>query len=250
MILCTGSQGEELAALTRMAAGTHRDVKLSKDDTIIFSSSPIPGNGQAIVSVLNNLAEIGCRVIDDKSYNTHVSGHGKAEECKLMFSLLNPKHFAPIHGEVFMRHGHKKLIVDNFDFDPKKTYIMKNGQGVIVDSKGVRLMNDKEAVKTGDVFVENGKKAPQKLLEERRGLAEYGIIIARIDHDKGKLKNISFRTRGSLFWDPSDEVFKYLGNELKKAWDRSYDAARPVQATERALAQTAVKSIFQKYNSN
>lgn len=247
MILCTGSQGEELAALTRMAAGRHRDVKLSREDTVIFSSSPIPGNGQAIVSVLNNLAEIGCTVIDDKSYNTHVSGHGKAEECKLMFSLLNPKYFAPIHGEVFMRHGHKKLIVDNFDFDPKKTFVMKNGQGVVLDGKGLRLMSEKEAVRTGDVFVQNGEKAPEQLLKDRRNLAEYGILMIRADHNKGSLKGFSFRSKGFLFSDPNHEVYKLLDKDLRAAWTRNYDPARPEKAVEGLLAQVAQKTIFQKY---
>lgn len=247
MILCTGSQGEELAALTRMAAGVHRDVKLSQEDTVIFSSSPIPGNGQAIVSVLNNLAEIGCKVIDDKSYNTHVSGHGNAEECKLMFSLLNPKYFAPIHGEIFMRHGHKKLIIDNFDFDPKKTFIMKNGQGVVLDGKGMRLMTEREAVRTGDVFVQMGEQAPEKLLSERRNLAEYGIIVARIDHDKGKIREIKFKSRGFLFMDLNHEIFKLLDAELRQAWTRNYDPARPEKVMEAPLSQAGQKLIMQKF---
>ena len=247
MILCTGSQGEELAALTRMAAGVHRDVKLNKDDTIIFSSSPIPGNGAAVVSVLNNLADIGCKVIDDKSYNTHVSGHGMAEECKLMFSLLNPKYFAPIHGEVFMRHGHKKLIVDNFDLDPKKAFIMKNGQGVILDAKGIRMMKDSEAVRTGDVFVQLGEKAPEKLLQDRRNLAEYGIVMARIDHEKGKVKNITFRARGFLYMNLDHEIYKLLDTELRKTWDRTYDPARKEKSLEAPLSQVAQKLIMQKF---
>ena len=250
MILSTGSQGETLAALTRMAAGTHPKVKLKKEDTVIFASSPIPGNDMAVVSVLNNLADIGCKVIDHKDMNTHVSGHGNAEECKLMCALLNPKYMAPIHGEVYMRKGHGEMVVRDLGYKTENVIVMKNGRGIIVGPKGARLMTEKEAIPQKNVLIQEGLILNEKELKDRQDIAEYGIIIVRVDHEKGKIKNMELRGRGFLYTDPKNEIFQLLEKELKDLWTRQYDPARPEKGLETEMKKMAEKILYKRYRND
>jgi len=250
MILSTGSQGETLAALTRMAAGVHPKVKLRKEDTVVFASSPIPGNDMAVVSVLNNLADIGCKVIDHKDMNTHVSGHGNAEECKLMCALLNPKYMAPIHGEVFMRKGHGEMVVRDLGYKPENVIVMKNGRGSIVGPKGVRLMTEKEAVPQRTVLVQLGEKVHDNVLEERQKISESGIIMVRVNHEKGKVKSMELRSRGFLYMDAKHEIFQLLEKELKDVWTRQYDPARPEKGLEQAMKTMAEKILYKKFRKD
>lgn len=247
LILSTGSQGETLAALTRMAAGLHPKVKLSNKDTVIFASSPIPGNETAVVSVLNNLAELGCNVLDHKDMNTHVSGHGNAEECKLMCALLNPKHFAPIHGEVYMRHGHRDMIVRDLGHKLENTVMMKNGQGAIITERGVRMMSEKESLAKRDILVQLGETVHSQIVEDRKNMSEYGLIVAMIDHSKGSIKSIKFRSKGFLFMDLNHDIYKALEVKIKETWTRTYDPARPESALEKPLKAVAEKLIFEKF---
>jgi ribonuclease J len=167
-----------------MAAGMHREIKLTKNDTIIFSTSPIPGNELSIVSVLNNLADIGVKVIDNKKLDTHVSGHGYQEELIEMAEMLQPKYIAPIHGEVYMRHMHRDIVVDKGIVSRENAFIMKNGKGVILNKNGVRLMKENEEVIANNVFVELGEKIGEHIMSDRAALSDSGIIIVSINAHK------------------------------------------------------------------
>lgn len=247
LILSTGSQGETLAALTRMAAGTHRDVKLNKFDTILFSSSPIIGNEEAIVSVLNNLTDIGVNIIDKTDMDVYVSGHGYAEEVKMMTALLNPKYYAPIHGELYMRHGNRDLIVNDLDFNPKNAFIMKNGQGVVLDNKGARLMNDKEKIPCKSIMVELGEKLSDQILADRTLMAEGGCIIATVLHKKGSISNIDIRAKGFRHTNMDHEIFKLIDKDIKDSFVRIYTPEKKKMALESALKANAHKLLLQKF---
>jgi ribonuclease J len=250
LILSTGSQGEELAALTRMAAGTHRDIKLTQKDTVIFSSSPIPGNEVAIVSVINNLAERGVKILDNKNLDSHVSGHGHAEEVKLMTSLLRPKFIAPIHGELYMRHMHKDLICRDLKLPYKNAIVMKNGQGLILNRTGMKPIDKKHALPQAPVLIELGGKVGGHVLSDRQTIANGGIIIVSISQHDGKIKNITIRSRGFRYMGQNHEIFKLIEKELRAVFTRNFDASRPTKVLEETLRKSAGKLLWQKFKKD
>lgn len=250
LILSTGSQGEELAALTRMAAGTHREIKLTPKDTVIFSSSPIPGNEMAIVSVLNNLADKGVTMLDNKKLDSHVSGHGHAEEVKLMTSLLRPKFIAPIHGELYMRYHHKDLICKDLKLPRNHALIMKNGQGVVLSKEGMRLMTKNETLPQAPVLIEMKEKIGEHILADRQLMADGGTIFVAVSQHQGKLKNINIRSRGFRYMGQNHEIFKLLDREMRATFTRSYDPSRPMKPIEEAMQKTAQKMLWQKFKKD
>ncbi len=250
LLLSTGSQGEQFAALTRMAAGLHREIKLQKDDTVIFSTSPIPGNELAIVSVLNNLADLGVKVIDNKKLDTHVSGHGYQEELIEMTQMLNPRNIAPIHGEIFMRHMHRDLIVERLKIPRKNTFIMKNGKGVILNKNGVRLMNENEEVLANNVFIELGEKIGEHIMADRELLANSGIIFVALNVYKGKVKKIKVNSRGFRYMGLEHEIFVKLETELKKIYERHISPQKKTKDLEKMLKQAGEKMIWQMFKKD
>ena len=245
LILSTGSQGEELAALTRMASGTHRDIKLSKADTIVFSASPIPGNELAVVSVLNNLAGIECKKIDNKDLDIHVSGHAHAEECKLMTSLLNPKYFAPIHGETYMRYAHRDLIINSLQIKKENTFMMENGRGILFGEKVARLMTEQERLVGGETLVQLKEKVHDYVLEDRKNMSEHGIFMIFIHQEKGSIKKIDIRVKGFLYGDSNLPLFKTIDKEIRDIWIRNYDPSRPESTLETPIKEK-IKHFFLK----
>jgi len=250
LILSTGSQGEELAALTRMAAGVHKDVKLNTSDTVVFSSSPIPGNELAIVSVMNNLAEIGVKMYDKKKLDIHVSGHAYADECKLMTNLLNPKYFSPIHGEPYMRYGHRDMVIRDLGFKKENTFVMKNGQGVVLNDRGARLMTDREAIPAPQIMLELGEKIGQHVLSDRTIMADGGAIFSNIKHKDGKVQKIDIRSRGFIYMGLQHEIFNLLGKELKDVFERNYDPTKSEKALEEMLQKSAQKLLYRKFKKD
>ena len=250
LILSTGSQGEELAALTRMAAGTHREIKLTPKDTVIFSSSPIPGNEIAIVSVLNNLADRGVKMLDNKKLDSHVSGHGHAEEVKLMTSLLRPKFIAPIHGELYMRHHHKELICNDLKLPRTHALIMKNGAGVVLSAKGMRAMRKDEILPQAPVLIEMREKIGEHILTDRQLMANGGSIFVSLSQHDGKIKNLSIRSRGFRYMGKNHEIFKLLEKEMRTTFARSYDSSRPIKVLEETLRKSAAKLLWQKFKKD
>lgn len=182
IIITTGSQGEPMSALARMAAGTHRQVKIKSDDTVILSSKFIPGNEKAITSIINELFRLGANVIYEKIASIHVSGHAFQEELKLMMRLTRPTYFVPIHGEFRHLVQHARLA-EAEGIDKKNILLAQNGQVISFDGKGACISDN---VHTGRLMID-GKgigDVGRSVLKERRILSEEGMVVVNMAFDE------------------------------------------------------------------
>lgn len=184
LIICTGSQGEKFAAMTRISKGEHRQVKIRKGDTIIFSANPIPGNTIAVVNTIDRLMMQGASVVYGKQANVHVSGHGCQEDQKLMLALAKPKFFVPVHGEHRMLVQHSKTA-QSVGIPAENIVIIQNGDTIELTSDSIRKG---EKVASGIQLVDTAGVVHDNVMEERQKLAEDGVItIATTIDDQGRL---------------------------------------------------------------
>lgn len=173
VIMCTGSQGEPLSALARIANGEHRTIEIDEGDTVIISATPVPGNEKAVTRVVNSLAKIGCDVFDKRRAMVHVSGHAGAEELKLVLSIVQPKHFMPVHGEATHLRAHAQLA-EATGVLPENIFLCENGDTLEMSVSGIRFG---EPVESGIVYVDGLSvgDTSKDVLAERRALADYGF---------------------------------------------------------------------------
>ena len=179
-ILCTGSQGEPLAALSRIANGVHKQISLLNDDLVVFSSKPIPGNAASINRVINKLYLKGVKVFTYEEFSDiHTSGHAKQEELKLMLRLVKPKYFMPMHGEYRMLMAHKALA-EECDIPSDNIFICKNGDVIELTNEGVRRGKPVEA---GDVYVDGSRigDVGSSIIKERKLMSRDGILLTIIN---------------------------------------------------------------------
>ncbi|HHU54588.1 MAG TPA: ribonuclease J [Mollicutes bacterium] len=218
-LLCTGSQGEPLAALSRIANGTHRQIKLKDDDVVIFSSSPIPGNAISISRTINKLYLKGVKVYTNTSLSDiHTSGHGNSEELKLMLRLMNPKYFMPAHGEYRMLKAHADLAIE-CDVPKENTFVLSNGE-VLSLYKG--KITKGGIVQASDVYVDGNRigDISNAVMKDRQVMASDGIVvvIANVDTNKNiLLGNPNITTRGFVLVNYNFELLKQLEKISKKA---------------------------------
>jgi len=225
-IICTGSQGEPLAALSRIAAGTHRQIKVQEGDTVIFSSSPIPGNQAGVGKTINMLFRRGANVITNSPLtDTHTSGHAGQEEQKLLLKLLKPKFFMPIHGEHRMLKIHAQ-IGHQTGVRPGNSFVLDNGDVLAVSKRSARVAGK---VQSGDVYVD-GKGVGDignVVIRDRKVLSEDGLLstIVTIDKDTKKVLGkpiiisrgfIYMKEHGELTAEMSDKVANLVGSKLQK----------------------------------
>ncbi len=217
-ILCTGSQGEPMAALARLSTGKFRDVDILPDDTIIFAASPIPGNERNVSRIIDSFFSLGAKVIYGSGSSTkmHVSGHGYQEDLKLMLTLMKPTYFIPIHGEYRMLHQHRQLA-ESVGVEKGNTFIVSNGD--VVDIKHNEAVQTRK-VPAGDTFVDGVGVGDigGTVLRDRKQLSEDGMIIVVITLSKAERKILSGPdtiTRGFVYVRDSEKLLKDVNHLVK-----------------------------------
>jgi len=187
VVLCTGSQGEPLSALSRMAIGEHRSVRISSGDTVIFSATPVPGNEQAVNTVINQLVKCGATVYDKSNAMVHVSGHAASEDLKLLLNLIKPEYFLPVHGETRHLHAHKDLALQ-VGIPKEYIFVLENGDVLEFDAEGAY---QKDPVHNGVIYVDglNVGDFDSVVLRDRQHLSQDGIVtvVANISRRQKKV---------------------------------------------------------------
>ncbi len=220
VIMCTGSQGEPLSALARIANGEHRTIEIEEGDTVIVSATPVPGNEKAVTRVINSLAKIGADVYDKNRAQVHVSGHASAEELKLVLSIVKPKAFMPVHGEATHLRAHAKLA-EKTGVPPENIFVMENGDCLELTAFGIERG---EGVQSGVVFVDGLSvgDTSQGILDERNTLAAQGfaaVALAVDFKDKVILGEVQLIMRGITGGDDvylAEEALHTLGGAVKR----------------------------------
>lgn len=222
-LLCTGSQGEPLAALSRIANGTFRQIKLRDDDVVVFSSSTIPGNAMSIARTINKLYLKGVTVYTNTSLSDiHTSGHGNQDELKLLLRLVKPKYFMPFHGEYRMLKKHADLAVE-CDIPRENTFILENGDVLVLNKGNVRKGGK---ITAGDVYVDGNRigDVSNAVMKDRKIMANDGIVVVIVNLDIKNhklLNNPNIITRGFVLVNDNIELLKKLEKISKNAINKT-----------------------------
>lgn len=211
-ILCTGSQGEPLAALSRISNGTHRQIKLRPDDIVIFSSSAIPGNALSISKTINKLYLKGVQVYTNKALaDLHTSGHANEDELKLMIRLIQPKYLMPFHGDYRMLKRHANIGIE-CGIPKENTFVLKNGDSLsLVDHK----ITKSESMPGDDIYVDGNRigEIGSAVLKDRQMMARDGILVVIINVDMKKhelLIKPNITTRGFILINENEDLLKKI----------------------------------------
>ncbi|MBQ7045654.1 MAG: RNase J family beta-CASP ribonuclease [Clostridia bacterium] len=248
VIITTGSQGEPLSALHRMAFSDHRNVDIFPDDMIIISATPIPGNEKLVSKVVNELIKRGANVVYEKMYDVHVSGHACQEELKLILSVVNPRYFIPVHGEEKHLIKHAGLA-ETLGVDKKNIVIANIGDVISLDKKSIRIT---ETVPAGSVMVDGlgVGDVGSVVLRDRKHLADDGILVVGIAMDSVTNEVVSgpdIISRGFVYVKESEELIDSATVVAERALEYCYlHRIHDRGAIKNKVKDTVSKFIFEK----
>ena len=247
LILCTGSQGEELSALTRISLGEHQTIQIRDGDTVIFSSTPIIGNERAVVAVTNNLLRLGANVITNKNLDVHTSGHASQEDLKLMHSLLKPKFLVPVHGELHMRHAHRE-VAEKIGMEQSNVILLDNGDILEIAPNNI-VRKSKSKVRVNNILIDGLGVGDigTSVLRERQVMSENGIvaIVFKAYSKSGKLVGApDIISRGFVYMKESSAIVE----ETKKVAMKAYEevAAKDYKEVRKEVSRAVAKFIRQR----
>lgn len=246
VIMCTGSQGEPLSALSRIANGEHKTIDIEPGDTVIISATPVPGNEKAVTKVINSLAKIGADVWDKRRAMVHVSGHAGAEELKLVLSIVQPEYFMPVHGEATHLRAHAKLAKKT-GVEEDKIFVLENGESLELSSKGVRVG---EPVQSGIVYVDGFSvgDTSQEVLDERRALGEQGIAVitaAVRSHDYTVVDGVSLEMRG-ITGETEDYLKVDCEATVFQAMRRAISKDKPLKDVKKVMKDSLLSILWER----
>ncbi len=247
VIITTGSQGEPMSVLSRIAMGEHKAIQIKDGDTVILSAKIIPGNERSIGKIINHLFRRGANVIYEKVSEIHVSGHASKEELKLMLNMVRPKYFMPVHGEYrhLRYHG---MLAEKTVVPRENIFILENGEVLEISEAGAAKNG---SVSSGRVFID-GKgmgDVEDMVLRDRRRLAHDGIVLVHIAVEKLTGNIISgpdIISRGFVFEDASPDVM----NDVKELVLNTLRQMDKEMITDSSLLQAKLRSTLKKYLRN
>ncbi len=248
VVVSTGSQGEPLSALRRMAHNDHRLIKLHRGDTVVFSATPIPGNERAVGETIDRLYHIGCDVITPQDAPIHASGHGYTEELKLMLNLVKPTYVMPAHGDHKRMHLHAQLA-EAVGIDPERIFQGENGLPLEIDARGARFGEPEES---GMIFVDGvdiGDPA-DVALRDRRMLSDDGIfiVVATISEQTGEsvvAPEVIFR--GVPFIEQADGLVQEIRDEVERSLQRAVgDDIREIDLLQQELHDDLAAFVYDR----
>jgi ribonuclease J len=244
VIITTGSQGEPMSVLSRIATDEHKQIKIKEGDTVILSAKMIPGNERAIGKIINHILRKGADVIYEKVSEVHVSGHASKEELKFMLSLIKPKYFMPVHGEY--RHlVYHSMLARKVDIPKENIFIMKNGDVLQITEEGAFVSG---RVNSGRIFMD-GKgfsDVEEIVLRDRLRLAHDGIVLILLVIEKNTANIISgpeIISRGFIFEDASHEVI----SNVKELLSETIGELDKELISDTALLKAKLRSKLKKY---
>lgn len=248
VIISTGSQGEPMAALSRMSVGEHKKVQITADDLVIFSSSPIPGNEKSVGRVIDELEKLGAEIIYNQLADVHVSGHACQEELKIMQLLTKPEYFMPVHGEYRFLKQHGELAVST-GLKKENVFIMENGRILEMDENGARLSTQ---VPSGMILVDGlgVGDVGNIVIRDRQLLSENGMIIVVVTLDRRTSKVISgpdIVTRGFVYVRENESLMDEIKEVAQKELDKcDKNDIREWSNIKAALRETLMKYVYNK----
>jgi len=251
-ILCTGSQGEPMAALTRIASGTHKQISLIPGDTVILSSSPIPGNQESVNKTINLLYKNGANVVTQSPFaDIHASGHGGQNELKLMLKLMKPKYFMPIHGEYRMLKTHAKLSIDT-GVKPENTFILENGDVLALTSDSARVAGK---IQTADIYVDGSAigEIGSQVIKDRRELSDDGLLSVVMTINQVRKEVICVPTiisKGFIYMKENEDMIKDIQEIALNVTDKYLVPNKKlnINGMKNDLSRTIGKYIHERTN--